>query len=116
MDPIIEDIPMDDYDNEAYDNEEDDVHNTAYISDENTYESTTPGSKLDRLNRLVEGKIRDLENSARLYQQQSTTDSGSPEKISSLKSQSVRRSVREPYQQSFGKVLGNIRNPQSSRS
>jgi len=87
MDPITED----DYDNEAYDNEEDDVHNTAYISDENTYESTIPGSKLDRLNReLVEGKIRDLEkNSARLYQQQSTTDSGSPVKISSLRNLTV---------------------------
>jgi len=57
---------MNDYDNETYDNDEDDVHNTAYISDENTYDSTTPGSKLDRLNReLVEDKIRDLEKKFR---------------------------------------------------
>jgi len=41
---------MDDYDNEAYDNEEDDVHNTAYISDENTYEFGTsiPATEYDR--------------------------------------------------------------------
>jgi len=88
---MIEEIPMDYYDNEAYDDDEDDVHNTAYISDENAYDSTTPGSKLDRLNReLIEGNIRDLEkNSARLYQQQSTTDSGSPVKISSLRNLTV---------------------------
>ena len=62
MDPIIEDIPMDDYDNNVYENDDDDLHTTSF--NENTYDSTTttPGSKLHRLNReLVEGKIRDLE-------------------------------------------------------
>jgi len=27
---MIEEIPMDDYDNEAYDNDEDDLYNTAF--------------------------------------------------------------------------------------
>jgi len=43
---MIEEIPMDYYDNEAYDDDEDDVHNTAYISDENAYDSTTLGTSI----------------------------------------------------------------------
>ena len=60
---MIEDIPLDTFDNnEAY-YENDDLLNTGFSADdEQTYDSVTPGSKIDRQRQdLVKGKIRDLE-------------------------------------------------------
>jgi len=62
---MIEEIPMDDYDNEACDNDEDDLYNTAFSGEENTYDST--------------------KNLVPQYQPQNLTDLGSLVKISSLK-------------------------------
>jgi len=69
---MIEDVPLDTFDNEAYD-ENDDLLNTGFSADEETtYDSATPGSRIDRQRReLVRGKIRDWkENSTPRSRQQ----------------------------------------------
>jgi len=60
---MIEDIPLDTFDDgEDYD-ENDGLLNTGFSADEETtYDSVTPGSRIDRQKReLVRGKIRELE-------------------------------------------------------
>jgi len=60
---MIEDIPLDRFDdNEAYD-ENNDLINTGFSADdENAYDSVTPGSRIDRQRQdLIKGRIRELE-------------------------------------------------------
>ena len=59
---MIEDIPLDTFDDDR-EEEDDGLLNTGFSADdEQTYDSVTPGSKIDRQRRdLVRGKIKDLE-------------------------------------------------------
>ena len=60
---MIEDIPLDTFDDDREEEEDDGLLNTGFSADdEQTYDSVTPGSKIDRQRRdLVRGKIKDLE-------------------------------------------------------